>query len=255
MVIKETIRMSIYDNTERMLHIYVPDHLEKEQRCGVLYMFDGHNLFYDEDATYGKSWGLREYLDRTGLPLIVVGLECNHEGNMRLCEFSPYDFQDRHWGTVKASGKQLIRWMIEELKPQIDAFFPTLPDREHTALGGSSMGGLMALYGTACASKTFSRGACLSPFHSHIMGPLIRDLKRKIEPDTRFYLSWGGNECFSKKALATYTEANLKIARTLMPQAEVYLHLYPNQDHSEASWEKETPIWMKELGLIKKENF
>lgn len=43
-------------------------------------MFDGHNLFEDQEATYGKSWGLKDYLDHSGLPLIVVGMECNHRG-------------------------------------------------------------------------------------------------------------------------------------------------------------------------------
>lgn len=248
MIIKENITISIY-NLERTLHIYVPDHLHGSQRCGVIYMFDGHNLFEDETATYGKSWGLNDYLMATQLPVIVVGLECNHEGNQRLCEFSPYNFKDRHWGTIKASGKALVRWMVDELKPMIDANLPTLPDRDHTAVGGSSMGGLMALYAGAAASNTFSRAICISPYHAHVMGPLIRDLKKKIHPNTQFYLSWGGNELPTKRALATYTEANLKIARTLMPQAEVALHLYPNQDHSEASWEKETDIWMSEMGI------
>ena len=26
-----------------------------------MYFFDGHNLFRDKDATYGKSWGLDAY--------------------------------------------------------------------------------------------------------------------------------------------------------------------------------------------------
>ena len=56
-------------------------------------MFDGHNLFYDHDATYGKSWGIRETLERDIIKKVIVGLECNHEGNMRLCEFFPIFFQ------------------------------------------------------------------------------------------------------------------------------------------------------------------
>ena len=43
----------------RRVYIYLPDeYYEKPKRqYPVLYMFDGHNVFYDEDATYGKSWG------------------------------------------------------------------------------------------------------------------------------------------------------------------------------------------------------
>ena len=42
----------------RRLHIYLPnDYFNSNERYPVMYMFDGHNLFYDSDATYGKSWG------------------------------------------------------------------------------------------------------------------------------------------------------------------------------------------------------
>ena len=48
----------------RRLHIYLPEGYDgSEERYPVMYFFDGHNLFFNEDATYGKSWGLREFLD------------------------------------------------------------------------------------------------------------------------------------------------------------------------------------------------
>ena len=37
----------------------------------ILYMFDGQNVFFDEDATFGKSWGVADYLDYTDTPLIL----------------------------------------------------------------------------------------------------------------------------------------------------------------------------------------
>ena len=45
----------------RRLHIRIPDH--GAPPYPVMYFFDGHNLFRDEDATYGKSWGLDEYCE------------------------------------------------------------------------------------------------------------------------------------------------------------------------------------------------
>lgn len=52
----------------RRVYIYLPDeYYEKPKRqYPVLYMFDGHNVFYDEDATYGKSWGMEQYLQKSG---------------------------------------------------------------------------------------------------------------------------------------------------------------------------------------------
>ena len=52
---------------DRRLHIYLPaGYDESDERYPVMYFFDGHNLFYDEDATYGKSWGMKSYLDKCG---------------------------------------------------------------------------------------------------------------------------------------------------------------------------------------------
>ena len=69
----------------RRLHIDLPEGYDgSDERYPVMYFFDGHNLFSNEDATYGKSWGLREFLEGWEKRLIVVGVECSHEGAFRL---------------------------------------------------------------------------------------------------------------------------------------------------------------------------
>ena len=45
----------------RTIHVYMPD---TNKRYPVLYMFDGHNLFFDQDATYGRSWRWGDNLER-----------------------------------------------------------------------------------------------------------------------------------------------------------------------------------------------
>ena len=61
----------------RPLHIWLPDSYDHtDERYPVMYFFDGHNLYSDEDATYGKSWGLKEFLEQWGKDMIVVGIEC-----------------------------------------------------------------------------------------------------------------------------------------------------------------------------------
>ena len=64
---------------ERRAYVYLPTMYEADpdRRYPVLYMFDGQNVFFDEDATYGKSWGMADYLDYTDTPLIVAAVECN----------------------------------------------------------------------------------------------------------------------------------------------------------------------------------
>jgi len=70
----------------RRAYLYLPDMYDQEpnRRFPVLYMFDGHNVFFDSDATYGKSWQLASYLQWHHVPLIVAAVECNHTGKRRL---------------------------------------------------------------------------------------------------------------------------------------------------------------------------
>ena len=62
MIKKWTIQIpSLSGNTKRRAYIYLPESYNKDlnKRYPVMYMFDGHNVFFDADATYGKSWGDR----------------------------------------------------------------------------------------------------------------------------------------------------------------------------------------------------
>ena len=126
----------------RRAYIYLPESYDEEpdRRYPVMYMFDGHNVFFDEDATFGKSWGMNDYMERTGKQLIIVGVECNHQGNCRLSEYSPVTFENAELGKIRGRGSTTMNWMVNELKPYIDEHFRTLPDRRNTILAGSSIG-------------------------------------------------------------------------------------------------------------------
>ncbi len=106
--------------------------------------------------------------------------------------------------------------MVQELKPLIDAKYPTLPDRENTAIGGSSMGGLMSLYGVTAHNETFSRAACLSPSVRFSFTEVKADIKKaKLAPGTRVYISWGEREGKGRHALAQYTGKALEVTNLL----------------------------------------
>ena len=150
MVKKWSVSYPAVNGTEqRRGYVYLPTMYEADpdRRYPVLYMFDGQNVFFDEDATFGKSWGVADYLDYTDTPLIVAAVECNAgANNERLVEYSPYRFDDPQFGHFDGKGQATMSWYIHRFKPFIDRSFRTLPDREHTFIGGSSMGGLMSLY-------------------------------------------------------------------------------------------------------------
>ncbi|MBO5527353.1 MAG: alpha/beta hydrolase, partial [Erysipelotrichaceae bacterium] len=161
----ETTIPQLTGEEKRKVYVYVPDF---EGAFPVLYMFDGQNLFNDEEASYGKSWGLLKYLEESETPLMVVGVECNHheeteKGGGRISEYSPFDFADPDWGKIKGRGRITMKWFVKELKPYIDDNYPTLPQRDYTFISGSSMGGLMTLYAMCKYGSVFSRGAAMSP--------------------------------------------------------------------------------------------
>lgn len=236
------------DKTRRV-YLYLPDYYDEDtRRYPVMYMFDGHNVFFDSDATYGKSWGMNSYMNWTKTPLIIVAVECNHEGNSRLSEYSPIDFENSTLGKIEGKGKIYMDWLVGTLKPMIDENYRTLPDREHTIICGSSMGGLMSLYAAICYNKVFQRAACLSPSLWIDPGKILEMIaKANIRNDTCIYMDYGSKEIFNH---SSSSEALISVSHMLLTKrVNLTFRIVPGGTHSEASWEQQIPIFMECLGL------
>lgn len=242
----------------RPLHIYLPDnYFETNERYPVMYFFDGHNLFLDEDATYGKSWGLKAFLDQWSKPMIIVGIECGHEGQERLSEYLPYPASFGRFSEFEPTGDETFRWIVEEIKPMIDQEFRTIPFRECCAIGGSSFGGLMALYGIIHHNQYFSKAACVSSSIGFCLDSVMSDMKQSvIDPDTRVYLSWGTREAYGIQdewKIDTHSETykwNLKVANQFEENgATVEMISQVGGGHCEADWEKLVPNFMDFLWM------
>ena len=237
------------DKTRRA-YIYLPASYEtdKLRRYPVLYMFDGHNVFFDSDATYGKSWGMNKYLVESKKNLIVVAIECNHEGNCRLQEYAPFSFENATLGPIKSKGNIYMNWLVKTLKPEIDRKYRTLPDRKNTFIAGSSMGGLMAMYAVTAYNHIFQRAACLSPSLWVAPGKVLEMIaKANIRNDTCIYMDYGSEEIFNH---AANSEALISTSHFLMTKrVNLAFRIVPGGTHSEASWEKQIPIAMECLGL------
>ena len=240
----------------RPLHIWLPeDYDESGERYSVMYFFDGHNLFSNEDATYGKSWGLKEFLQGWSKDIIVVGIECGHDGYERLSEYLPYPAQG-WFGGFDPRGQETMDWIVDEVKPYIDREFRTIPFRECTAIGGSSMGGIMSLYAAVHYNRWFSKAACVSSAMGFCMGPLFEDLNASdISPDTRFYLSWGTREAkkrdFDKPDRSSEVYHNHRAVEDHLKGrgAAVMLQCQLGVGHCEADWEKLVPDFMDFLWM------
>lgn len=246
---KVTIPQLSGKKKQRRVYVYIPDSFsEDEEQCyPVLYMFDGHNVFFDEDATYGKSWGVGKYLDENDVHIMVVAVECSHaKKNGRLSEYSPFTFEDDTFGHIKGRGRTTMEWFVNELKPYIDDNYPSIPDREATWIAGSSMGGLMALYAVTAYNHVYGRAAALSP--SVWTSP--RDIEKLIKnsemsPDTVLYMDYGQREFENHEGMrALYTRT---VSRLMKAGINLTSRVVPNGDHTEECWEQQLPFFINTL--------
>lgn len=241
----ETFDVSItpYGLTRRTF-VYLPDDWQTSgKKYPVLYMFDGHNLFFDSTATYGTCWGLKEYCDAHP-NWIIAAPECNHEGNKRLEEYCPY--RSDWFGGITGTGHEYMEWLTKEFKPMMDKRYPTLPGRANTAIGGSSMGGLMSLYALLQYNEVFSRAAALSPsiwVSPEKLSGLVG--RAKLDPGTVLYMDYGSREMGNHEGMRRgFAEMCSKV---LTRGIHLTSRIVPGGTHSEASWEKQLPFMFHTL--------
>ncbi len=141
-------RSDVLDN-RRDVHVYLPPGYDAmpERRHPVLYLHDGQNVF-DGATAYvpGQEWQVDETAEALITaghlrPLIIVAVD--HAGADRAHELAPTRDHARGAG---GHADSYGRFLLDELKPWVDATYRTDPSREATAVGGSSLGGLFTLH-------------------------------------------------------------------------------------------------------------
>jgi predicted alpha/beta superfamily hydrolase len=150
---------------DRDVLVWLPPGYEHDQarRFPVLYLHDGQNVFDTSTSFAGTEWGVDETAERLVhegrvAPLIIVAI--NHAGARRADEFAPTRDVHRHAG---GQATEYARFVVDELKPWIDGRFRTRPEAAHTAIGGSSLGGLVTLHIGLEYPATFGALAVMSP--------------------------------------------------------------------------------------------
>ena len=121
MIVSWEITIPVLSGDEpRRAYVYLPEDWEEEgRRYPVLYMFDGQNVFFDEDATYGKSWGMADFAEYNDLPVIVAAVESNRGAHgERLSEYSPFTVREPGLGGyVVGRGRTTMEWLSTNSSP------------------------------------------------------------------------------------------------------------------------------------------
>jgi predicted alpha/beta superfamily hydrolase len=173
--------------------VYLPPQYNSalDKRYPVLYLHDGQNLFDAATAFAGNEWGLDELAEElisTGQiePLIIVGIY--NTGLQRIAEYTPVRDQRGRGGRAKNYAKLIV----EDLKPFIDSEYRTLSGPADTALGGSSLGGLVTLYLGLKYPEIFGRLIVMSPAVWWANRAILREVKRlKKKPAQKIWLDIG----------------------------------------------------------------
>ena len=249
---KNVVRHDNFPSTilrNRALYVLLPkDYATSTQRYPVLYMHDGQNMFDDSTAANGE-WHLDEVAE--GLmnagripPMIIVGVGTT--GEFRIEEYTPTPIQRPTvtGGTITLGGRGdlHVKMLVEEIKPFIDKTYRTLGDRMNTALGGSSLGGLMTMYTGAKQPQVFGKLAVLSPsvwWDNKRLLKTVKDasgaMKKSGKERQRVWLDIGTQE--GKEALEGARALNKLLLQQgwKAPQTLRFTEA-PNAAHSESAW-------------------
>lgn len=172
----------------RVVRVYAPP--AQREPPPVLYMFDGQNIF-DDATSFAGGWHLHHaahaLAGRGHAAPVIVGID--HGGVHRNRELTPFH------GKRRGQAAHLVRWIARDLAPKIHRRFGTRTDVAGTAVGGSSMGGLAALYAHFYRPDVFGAALCMSPSLWVARGKIFPYLEAEPRPWTsRIYIDAGVHE-------------------------------------------------------------
>lgn len=208
-----------------LLRVYLPAGYDDNPLAHfpVIYMHDGKNLFFPDEAFLGREWTVDEnldLLDKMNLvdPFIVVGVYAD----------------DREFEYTKPGYEIFGKSLVEEIKPWVDDNFRTSVNPWDTCVMGSSLGGVVSFYLGWEYPDTFGSAVCLSSTFGWKDNLMERIETEPIEnrKNLRIYLDsgWPGDNY----------ERNARMIFTLLSrgfQLGQVIHLaFPLAAHDENAW-------------------
>lgn len=208
---------------KHLVRAYLPPgyHGNPLRRFPVLYMQDGRNLFFPEEAFGGREWRVDEaigLLDAMGAvdAAVVIGIHS----------------EDRARDYTKPGYEAYARSVVREIKPEVDKRLRVSEGPRGTGVIGSSLGGVVSFLMAWEYPEVFGFAACMSSTFSHrddLIDRVLTERKRK----TKFYLDsgWPGDNYEVTLAMA------MALARRGYRTREEFLHLvFPLEGHDEHAW-------------------
>lgn len=258
-VIDYAVKAFKYENTEKNVYIWTPKGYKKDskKKYPVIYMTDGQNLF-DRGATSHGSWNVAESIrsmqKNTGKSAIVVGIDdstSNRDSELtpnigKVVDVSSVDNGSFENGT----GKYYSDFVVNTVMPYIEKNYNVYTDSRHTAVAGSSSGGIESFYiGMEHPDKFGTIGALSPAFGLYDDATWVKYLKsHDYKKNKPFVYIYNGNGDDLEKWLkigAEHMPANLKTAG--YTNKDSILKIYDKGLHNEKYWRALFPEFLKKF--------
>lgn len=223
-------------DNDRTIVVWLPERYDSDvsKRYPVLYMHDGQNLFDPRTSFIAIDWQMDETADslirqQKIEEIIIVGI------------YNTADRLEEYADTRK--GRAYMDFIVNDVKPFIDANYRTLTDREHTAVMGSSMGGLISFYLVWRYPHIFSKAGCLSTSLLWRNGALIKEIENFAgqKPEIKIYLDSSGKGAEGRMKPDYLKLKDLLIRKGFVEGKDLIYYFDEQGDHSERSWSKR--VW------------
>jgi predicted alpha/beta superfamily hydrolase len=239
---------------ERSIRVWLPPGYAEagDERYPVFYLNDGQNLFDEATSFIGIEWGVDE--TATALieageipPLIVVGID--NGGAARAQEYNP---PGTVFGGRQNHADRYMRFVIDELMPEINARYRTETGPEHTGFGGSSFGGNITLYASMAHPDLFDRALIESPASWIGDGVLLRMAKEHTGGwPQRVFVAMGDDEYGEDTRDRELVQLARDIGSALeghgLDASRLRLVIGAGAKHNEGAWAERLPEAMRFL--------
>lgn len=228
---------------KRTIYVLLPEDYEEDKKYKVLYMFDGQNLFDLYTSSFGE-WKidrlLHKYYQHSDKRVIVVGIS-SPKSLLRHDELCPFSVDN----LIKGEGmedpyfQEFSKCIINKIMPLVDKNFSTLKGENNIGVGGSSMGGLSAIYLKNYYPSIFSFCLCFSPafflYKKENIDLYFLNIQQTSYRQKYFFMVGGKDEeaMYYKDTIYVFSQI-----KNLLKNSDVEMIFDSSLKHHEESWSK-----------------
>lgn len=241
-----------YTNKMRRVRVLLPKGYDKDKETSypVAYFHDGQNVLYSKESFSGHSWKIIPTIKRNpDIPKMIV-VAIDNDGLERMHEYAAWKYSEMGIPGIQFGGKGTLyaEFVMDVVKPFIDAEYRTKSEKEYTAMIGSSLGGNITQFmGMAYQHQIGCLGVFSSANWLH-QEAFDRYMERmQLDSDQRVYIYVGTEEAddTDKTLMAgnikqAYIDTSLSYYRQLIVGGveldNIILKIASGAIHNEEAW-------------------